>query len=218
MSTFAVVPLNSRFAAKSRLRTVLSENDRAVLVHWLSRHVLSALHDSKVIAQTAVVSPDDCLLASAAASGAVPLAQQDTGLNQGLDLGRRWALDVGADALLVVLGDLPLLSAFDVRRLVHMGSQGTSQPRAILAPDRREQGTNAMLLRPPAAIPFAFGTGSLELHLGLARAAGVAVSLFRSPGTSFDVDLPADLGEVIRRRLWLPSGRLHDVPARGEVG
>jgi 2-phospho-L-lactate guanylyltransferase len=251
MTTVAIVPLNRRSVAKSRLRGALDDATREALVRWMSRHVLAALRASEVIVRVAVVSPDEELLTGAAAAGAVALAQaeggragggragggragggrsaasplpsaasplrESGGLNEGLELGRRWALAGGADMLLVVLGDLPLLSASDVRAMVRMGGEGICHPRVVLAPDRREQGTNALLVRPPAALPFAFGPGSLARHLALARAHGVEPALFRSPGTSFDVDLPEDLDEVRRRDLWQPNGWLREVAAGGDA-
>jgi 2-phospho-L-lactate guanylyltransferase len=223
MTTVAVVPLNWRSEAKSRLRATLDDSVRETLVSWMSARVLAALRTSAVIAHIAVVSPDEAFLAEAAAAGAVALAQaegplpESGGLNEGLELGRRWALASGADMLLVVLGDLPLLSAAEVRAMVYMGGSGTSEPRVVLAPDRREQGTNAMLLSPPAALPFAFGAGSLVRHRALARARGADLAMFRSPGTSFDVDLPEDLEEMRRRARSRPESWLREMATRGDM-
>jgi 2-phospho-L-lactate guanylyltransferase len=98
-----------------------------------------------------------------------------------------------------------------------MGGNGTCQPRVVLAPDRREQGTNAMLQSPPAVLPIAIGAGSLVRHRALARARGADLAMFRSPGTSFDVDLPGDLEEMRRRALSRPDSWLREMAARGDV-
>ncbi len=67
---------------------------------------------------------------------------------------------------------------------------------AVIAPDRAGQGTNALLVRPAALMPFAFGERSYGRHLALARDAGVEPAIYRSPGTQFDVDTAGDLAEL----------------------
>ena len=204
MTTVAVVPLNWRAEAKSRLRVALADDDREALARWMALRVLAALGEVRQIARIAVVSPDAGVLAAATAAGATPLRQLDGGLNAGLELGRRWAIQSGAGSLLIVLGDLPLLTAAEVRALLAAGHAVTGCARIVLAPDRGGQGTNALWLQPPDALPFAFGAGSLARHRSLAYARGLEPALFRAPGTLFDVDLPADLAELRRRALWQP--------------
>jgi 2-phospho-L-lactate/phosphoenolpyruvate guanylyltransferase len=132
------------------------------------------------------------------------LPPADAGLNEGLELGRRWALAAGADALLVVLGDLPCLHAREVDDMIALADRpaGEGEAAVILAPDRRERGTNALLVRPPWLVRFTFGAQSLARHQALARYTAVEPVLYRAPGTAFDVDTPANLGELVARGLW----------------
>lgn len=206
MKLAALVPLNSRDRAKSRLAGALAPRDRAALARWLAQGVLTALSDAR-IPHIAVVSPDDEVLRWAWQNGAQALRQHGSGLNAALDLGRAWALRYGADALLVALGDLPLLTAGDVEALISAATATTDAdaPVVAMAPDRAGQGTNLLLLRPAAVIPFAFGADSLARHSALARAADVEPRIINLPGAAFDVDTPADLRELIERGLWTPA-------------
>jgi 2-phospho-L-lactate/phosphoenolpyruvate guanylyltransferase len=218
-TTFALVPLNASTASKTRLREALRDSEREALTRWLAVHVLSTIAASCAVARTAVVSPDPNVLEWAQGVGAVPLLQQAGDLNDGLELGRRWAVHEGACALLVVLGDLPLLRPEEVTELVRLGqgAQGAdSRHKAVLAPDREERGTNALLQRPAELVPFAFGEGSFQRHRELIRAAGAEAAIYRSPGTGFDVDMPADLSELRARNLWpaLASADEADAPER----
>ena len=61
-----------------------------------------------------------------------------------------------------------------------------------LVPDRHGSGTNALVLRPPDVIAFAFGRGSRDRHLAAAAAAGAAVIEVMGDLT-LDVDTPDDL-------------------------
>jgi 2-phospho-L-lactate guanylyltransferase len=96
------------------------------------------------------------------------------------------------DALLVVLPDLPLVTASDIAELI-----AQSTPRSVvLAPDRHGQGTNALLARPADALPFAFGEGSFDRHRAAAQHAQLAVHEYRAQGTAFDVDIPDDMNTL----------------------
>ncbi len=198
-----VIPLSALERAKSRLAGVLSPEERRALALWLTGRTLAALRESGVVERVAVVSPNAEALAWAASEGATPLAQPGSGLNAGLALARAWAVRQEAGALLIALGDLPLLSADEVRRFVAMGR--LHQRLITLAPDRARDGTNLLLARPPALAPLAYGRGSFARHRRLARRAGMPVLLFRSPGAAFDVDQPANLDELIAAGLWRPA-------------
>jgi 2-phospho-L-lactate guanylyltransferase len=194
---YAVVPIRSLDQGKSRLGAALSTPERAALVEMLLRRVLRALADSGAVERSAVVSPDVRALAVAEAVGAQALRQDGTGLNEALEQARVWALTGGADTLLVLLGDLPLLQGADIATMVEIAADPVwGAPVVVLAPDRHQRGTNALLLRPPGTLPFHFGADSYALHVGEAVAGQVELMIYRSPGTEFDLDTPGDLAEL----------------------
>jgi 2-phospho-L-lactate guanylyltransferase len=194
---FAVVPVKSLEAAKSRLRPTLSGRERAGLAARLLGGVLRALNDSDVAAAVAVVSPDPRVLRLAASVGAVGLRQHTGDLNAALDLARAWAVADGADTLLVLLGDLPLLQAADVRAMAEIAADPIrGAPVVVLAPDRHGLGTNALLQRPPGIVPFQFGHDSFPRHFRAAAANSAEIMIYRSPGTAFDLDTPGDLADL----------------------
>jgi 2-phospho-L-lactate guanylyltransferase len=168
----------------------------------MGARVVGALRDSGVVARIGVISADavlrglwgdDPLVTAVRAPGA--------SLNRDLEVGRRWAMRQGADALLVALGDLPLLTGAAVREVVAL----SSAQRIAIAPDRRQDGTNLLLLTPPDLLTFAYGRHSLARHLNAARRVGVEPEIYRSEETSFDVDTPADLAQLVARGLWPPE-------------
>ena len=189
MRTIAIVPIKALAAAKSRLAAALDPAARAALTLRALGNVLAAL-DTPGIAARIVVTPDAAVLRAAEVAGATGLRQDGAGLNEGLDEGRAWALAAGAEALLIVLGDLPLLARADVGAILDLADRPGV---AVFAPDRHGAGTNALLLRPPDALPFAFGVGSLARHRATAAARGLAPRWYDAPGTALDLDTPADL-------------------------
>lgn len=212
----AVVPIKALDAAKTRLGAVLDAGDRADLTLWLAGRVVTAIAASGVVERTVVVSPDTSVLHWASGRGLAAIRQRDGDLNAGIALGRDWALDAGAGALLVALGDLPLLTPEDVRAMAGQAraASGTEHGSAggvadvvgvvIVAPDRAGTGTNMLLVAPPDALAPAFGPGSRARHDALACAARLTLAVYSAPGTAFDVDRPADLDELRSRRLWSP--------------
>jgi len=129
--------------------------------------------------------------------GATPLVQQSRGLNPALEEGRRRAVELGASTLLVLPADLPLLDAEDVRAVLKEAGEG---PSAVISPDGARSGTNALLIQPPDALPFAFGADSFEAHLGTARGRGLDVRICERPHLAFDLDTAEDLARLGKTR------------------
>ena len=97
----------------------------------------------------------------------------------------------GANALLVLPIDLPLVSATALEQLLKP-LQDAARPLVALVPDRHGRGTNALLLSPPDAIDFAFGGDSRRAHAACAKEAGARYVEVDGP-LSVDVDTPEDL-------------------------
>jgi 2-phospho-L-lactate/phosphoenolpyruvate guanylyltransferase len=188
---YAVVPVKDLRGTKSRLAPILDPGARAGLTLYMMGRVVAAIGGAGV-EDVCVVSPDRIVLNEAQGRGATPLVQKSRGLNPALEEGRRRALDLGARALLVLPADLPLLDAADVRAVLQV-SEGTS---AVISPDGARSGTNALLIRPPGALPFAFGPDSFEAHLEAARGRGLEVRVCERPHLAFDLDTAEDLARL----------------------
>jgi 2-phospho-L-lactate guanylyltransferase len=73
-------------------------------------------------------------------------------------------------------------------------------PVVVLAPDRRRQGTNALLVCPVGLIEYDFGPGSFQRHSERARQVGARLEICELPSIALDMDLPEDL-ELISKQL-----------------
>ncbi len=200
MTVFAVVPVKELWRTKSRLGPILDPGARAGLTLYMMGRVVSALHAAG-IEDVCVVSPDRIVLDEAEKRGAAPLRQESRGLNPALDEGRLWAMERGASALLVLPADLPLLDAEDVREV--LGGIGAS-PSVVISPDGAHAGTNALLLRPPDVLPFAFGSNSYETHLRAARERGLDVRVCERSHLAFDLDTSEDLARLNEKGVPRP--------------
>jgi 2-phospho-L-lactate guanylyltransferase len=141
----------------------------------------------------------------AAGLGAEVIHDPDDGGHVGaakLGIGR--AIELEADAVLLLPGDCPLLEPREIDNLV----TGLPDPFVAVVPDRHGTGTNALAMRPPDAIEPAFGEGSCERHLGLARSAEIAHATERIDGLALDLDTPADIVALTTRiEMARASGR-----------
>jgi 2-phospho-L-lactate guanylyltransferase len=200
MRIVALAPFKSLDQAKSRLAGALEPAERRALARWMGARVIGALRESGVIDRIGVVSADPALAGQWRDDPLVtPVRAAGGSLNRDLELGRRWALRQGAEALLVALGDLPLLNGEAVREMVALSARARS---IVIAPDRHQDGTNLLLMTPPDLLAFAYGRHSLARRLNAARRAGLEPVIYRSEATSFDVDTPADLARLVERGLW----------------
>ncbi|MCZ7569394.1 MAG: 2-phospho-L-lactate guanylyltransferase [Ardenticatenaceae bacterium] len=189
---WVLVPAKKPELSKTRLAPLLPPGTRAALARRLLArllHLLGAARARGLVAEIVVVSPDPGLLALAATRGAYPLVEMVHTLNGALDEAQRAAVARGAAATLVLPTDLPSLCLADIARLVERGRRA---PSVVLAPSRRDGGTNALLQRPAGLIPFAFGPDSAQWHAGFTRKRGVPLAILRTPGLAFDLDLPED--------------------------
>ncbi|MEO8570250.1 MAG: 2-phospho-L-lactate guanylyltransferase [Chloroflexota bacterium] len=187
----AIIPVGTLEGAKTRLGDTLDAEERHDLVAGLlARTVVTALAVDR-LDDVLVISPDREVLIRAAELGARTLLQRSRGLNNGLREARSDVVAGGADALIVLPIDLPFVSARALATLIEPLLVSPA-PLVVLVTDRHGTGTNALALRPPDAIDFAFGRGSRRAHRVAAEAAR-ATYIEVDGRLSVDLDTPDDL-------------------------
>lgn len=190
MTLWVVVPVRPLAEGKSRLAPVLDADARRRLNE---RFLLSTLDLAKAVvgpARVLVVSRCADALALARAAGVATLRELGAGgLNAALRQGAVHLARRGATALMVLPVDLPLARPADLEALIRLSGR---RPGVVIAGDRADTGTNALVVRPPRGIRFRFGPHSRAAHLREARRQGLRAVLVSRPALAFDVDTPAD--------------------------
>jgi 2-phospho-L-lactate guanylyltransferase len=195
MTLWAIVPVKPLRRGKSRLAGTLSEEERTVLNQELLEHTLKTLTGIKGLEQVLVVSRDPHALTVARNFGARTLLEDgQPKLNTALKRATIVAQVYATAGVLILPADLPLLNQEDVLTLIEKASQ---PPVVVIAPDRHEKGTNALLISPANLIDYDFGEGSFSRHCERARKAGVRLEIVKLLSLELDLDLPEDL-ELIR--------------------
>ncbi len=200
MSLWAIVPVKALHESKSRLREVLTPDQRVDLSREMLLNTLQELAELTEIEQTLVVSADLTVLALARERGAEIVKEHGSpSLNKALRQATAIASERQAEAVLVLPADLPLLQAAEVRELI---GRAHDPPVVVISPDRKRSGTNALLVAPPSTIEYEFGPDSFERHIQRAEASGARVEIIELPTLGLDFDAPEDL-EIYQDRIAL---------------
>lgn len=198
MNIWAIVPAKPLNRAKSRLAGVLSPEQREALSRHMLERTLVILKQVASIKGIMLVSRDTSALAIARHHGAHTLTESGApDLNKSLHRATQAVIAAQANGVLIIASDIPLLQSNDIEGMLLLGKYA---PVVVIATDRRAEGTNAMLVRPPGLVPYTYGADSAHKHLAAGRESGAEVKLYHSDTISLDVDVPADL-DLYRERL-----------------
>lgn len=191
MTLWAIVPVKPLRRGKSRLAGTLTDDERAQLNENLLNHTLETLSGLKELEQVLVVSRDPHALTIARKHGARTVREDgQPQLNTALTRATVVAKVHATSGVLILPADLPLLSQTDILSLIE---RATNPPVVVIAPDRHEKGTNALLMSPAGLIEYDFGDGSYHRHCQRAKKAGARLEIVNLPSLSLDLDLPEDL-------------------------
>ncbi len=176
----AVIPLKRLSEAKSRLAGRLTAGERRELAVQLLERTVAAVRNSEQIDRVALATVEEDL---AHRLGLIHLPDRGS-LNASLLAGVEWATREGAQALLILPADLPLVDAADIATLC----DDAPTSRGILVAPTNDGGTGALFLTPPDAMPPMFGPDSARRHMSLATTLGLELSVANRPGLAIDLD------------------------------
>jgi len=206
MSLWAIIPVKPLKNAKSRLSVVLTPDQRYNLAQAMFRHVLDVVSTVQPITGVVVISRDTKALSVARDLGAKTI-QESAGSDLNPALLRATAVVKmwRADAVLILPADLPFIHADDIKGLIRVSAENS----VVLSTDADGDGTNALLVRPPGLIEYAYGKGSFHKHIENAHRVGADVISYHSDRLSLDIDYPEDLQTYHR---ILSQGRFGHLP------
>jgi len=186
-----IVPVSPLSDAKTRLQAPgLSEERKRELVIAMLETVLEAMVGSR-LDSTYVVTCDPRLLRLSARAGARPVREPGRlGADGAVSYATKRAVRDGAQASLVMLSDVPLVTPRDVDRMI---DRARRVERCVVAARSNRGGTNALCRVPAEAIPTRYGENSFMNHRVEARKAGIPFFEFRCARIAFDVDTVKDL-------------------------
>lgn len=216
MKTVAVLPVKRFCDSLMRLSDRLGVGARSAFAQTMFRDVLVALRRADTVTEIAVVTGDR-------EARDLAMEHQLWVVDDPADAGHSKAvlpvLDQcvarGFDQALLVPIDCPLLDPAELDRFLR--ETATQEVNVVVVPDRHGAGTNALLLRPPTAMPPSFGEGSLRRHIDNAEARGLDCTVEELESLAFDIDTEDDLMhlaselEGVRGRAQLTTGAVRQL-------
>ncbi|MFI5323880.1 MAG: 2-phospho-L-lactate guanylyltransferase [Thermodesulfobacteriota bacterium] len=188
---YAIVPVKDLSKAKERLSSILPQDVRTALAYAMLEDVLTALTGSKLLDRMFIVTMDRNAIKIAESMGVEIIEEtEQNGESDSVDRASLICKEMGAESVLVVPGDAPLIKSEDIDFI--MGKEMGS-PSVVLVPARDRMGTNAILRNPPDVIPSRFGDDSYRKHIEEAGKRDIPVSSYDNERVGLDIDHPDDL-------------------------
>ena len=189
MKTLITVPMKDPAASKTRLSGSLTATARINLARLLFERTMTFLKSvaAQSGAELAVVTASAEAADTACAYGFALIGEpKDADLSGAVSQAGRYAKARGYDRLCIIPADLAVPWQGDLLRFLDSRAAVTICPSV-------DQGTNALLVSPPDAIIFRYGTSSAQRHSEAARSRGLNPILMPLKSLSYDIDSAANL-------------------------
>lgn len=188
-----LVPVKNLDRAKQRLASLLDQPTRTKLAQAMLFDVLETLSEWARRPEVSIVTSDPFALALAQRFDFQVISDiANRGETDAIEMATRVCESRGADSTLVIPGDIPLIQAWELEKILQAApAQGT-----VLVPAADGRGTNAAWRSPAGLFPLRFGNDSFKPHLAAARATQKPCVVLELPGITLDVDSPADLRQL----------------------
>jgi 2-phospho-L-lactate guanylyltransferase len=202
---FAVLPVKSLRAAKTRMASLLSQREREQLARAMFRDVLAAALQARSLAGVMVVTADEEVAAIAAGAGARVLREtREAGTDAAVRTAARVLCAESAAGMMVLPCDVPHVTGALVDEL----ASACARPGSVVLVPSRDGGTNLLASTPLDLIETSFGPDSFARHCAAAARAGVAPQITTAGGLDLDLDGPEDLGSFLALGSATRSHRL----------
>jgi 2-phospho-L-lactate guanylyltransferase len=190
-----IIPVRFLPSTKHRLARSFDAKQRRLLVHSMLEDVLHAIHQSKLITRTIIVTSDDNFKATYPNLDLDLQRSEIQGLNQELtgfinSLSRKETGHV-----LIILGDLPLLTGIVLDDIIWSGLQSD---RPVIAQDWKGKGTNLLFFTHPLTFRLQFGENSCEKHVEELQSKGFNPIIYHAMETALDIDDEAAITQLVK--------------------
>jgi 2-phospho-L-lactate/phosphoenolpyruvate guanylyltransferase len=188
-----LIPVKSLAHAKQRLASVLDQPTRTQLAQAMLFDVLETLGTWASRPEVSIVTSDPF---------AIELARRfefqiipdnaNRSETDAIEMATKFCESRGVDNTLVLPGDIPLISAVELEKIL----QAAPAEGSVLVPAADGRGTNAAWRCPAGLFPLRFGNDSFKPHLTAARATQKPCVVLSLPSIALDIDTPSDLRQL----------------------
>ncbi len=213
---YLLIPVKDLSRAKQRLAALMTQAERTRLAWAMLESTFAAAAAARSADRIAVVTLYEPAIELAKQYGMdVIMETEQISESASVDFGSREVATLGAEAVLRLPIDLPLITSNDIETILAADQRNPlANPSVVIVPSRDGTGTNAILRRPPTLFPSHFGAGSLAKHIRESEQANASCQLLQLPNIALDIDEPEDLVEFLGRGQGNP---IHDLLAEMNV-
>ncbi len=206
---YILIPVKDLTRAKQRLASLMTQEERTQLAWAMLENTFAVVAQVTTIDRIVVVTLYEPAIALAKSYGMeVALETEQLSESASVDFGSREVTRCGAQSVLRLPIDLPLITVEDIETILACERQSNpSVPSVVIVPSQDGTGTNAIMRRPPTLFPSHFGTGSLAKHLSEAAQIKAECKVIDLPRIALDIDEPVDLIELLKQG----EGRIVDL-------
>ena len=192
---FLLIPVKNLEFANERLSDVLSQEDRTALAYEMLKDVFEAASKTRLPDKIVIVTLDKRAMLMADELNFVVIDEENQeSESSSVDYALKVCKEMGAESVLVIPGDAPLITAEDIDFVI---DKVKDYPHVIMVPAADKLGTNAILRKPPDVITSMFGHDSFRKHKKQADEKNVPYEVYELPNIALDIDEPADI-EVLK--------------------
>jgi 2-phospho-L-lactate guanylyltransferase len=191
MNLWAIIPVKPLKRLRSEQNNSLNDEEWAKLNTHMLESIIESVRAVNGVEEIMVVSKDTTFL-SIARERKIKTIQEDSSSDMNMALMRATTIAdmYKAHSMLILAADLPLISTADIETFLALSTQ---QPEMVIAPDRRNMGTNAIFLNPlNISFYYQFGGNSFDKHLSEAQRLGYKISISDLNSLRIDIDSPED--------------------------
>lgn len=192
---FLLIPVKDLEHANKRLASVMTQKERTSLAYSMLFDVFDAASKSALSDRVVVVTMDKKAISMAENYGFRVIEENSQeSESSSVDFALKICKDEGANSVLVIPGDAPLITADDIDFLF---KKSRRHSHLILVPASDKMGTNAILRNPPDIITSMFGHDSFKKHIRQAEEKNIPYEIFEIDNIALDIDEPSDIENLI---------------------
>ncbi len=193
---FVLIPVKDLKFANERLSSVLSQESRTSLAYAMLKDVYNSVAKSALADKVAVVTMDKKAISMAEEHDFLIIKEsKQESESSSVDYAVEVCDQMGADSVLVIPADAPLMTAEDIDFILE---KVEDRPHVILVPSGDKLGTNAILRKPPNVLKSMFGHDSFRKHREQAEEKEVPYEVYEMKNFALDIDRPEDM-EILKK-------------------
>ena len=159
--------------------------------------VIKPISGCKLVDKIFVVSKDESALKLGKIFGAVPIFDDESGVNHAVFLADQHIPDNEYDCSIIFPQDIPLMKSIDIDNLLGFVK---SENSVIVVPSRQFNGTNALVRCPANIIDTRYDMGSYTYQIDAARTKTKNISVALIRRIMLDIDDESDLAFMLKQK------------------